>query len=61
MVKKKIERLAKEKEEKNKKTNEMAALKRKTEVTKMFTNRNRFPYYQIANRDTVMFVNLLKN
>lgn len=39
MAKKKNERLAKEKEEKSKKANEVAALKRKTEVNKQFSNR----------------------
>lgn len=43
MIKKKCERQAKEKEEKSKKANELAALKRKTEITKTFAHRSRIP------------------
>lgn len=42
MMKKKNERREKEKEEKCKKAKEQAALKRKAEVTKLFSNRAKF-------------------
>ena len=41
MMKKKNERRAKEKEEKSKKANEQAALKRKAQVTKLFSHRSK--------------------
>lgn len=50
MIKKKCERQAKEKEEKCKKANELAALKRKTEITKTFAHRSRIP---LANNYSV--------
>lgn len=58
MIKKKTERLAKEKEEKNKKANELAAMKRKTEINKLFHIRNRCPSNSNNNTVIQIFIRL---